>query len=121
MIQIIQCISFILKANHKKLYLLTIVYSPLLYFADVNFGPVNFCNFLKISFQLQFLVVLPECEIPFLFTDCDGWKRRADRTQIKGTTYSALGKNSANLLTRAPPVQPVHGRVDWAAKYGSHR
>ncbi|XP_057178849.1 serine/threonine-protein kinase MAK isoform X2 [Triplophysa rosa] len=53
--------------------------------------------------------------------DCDGWKRRADRTQLKSTAYSALGKNSANLLTRAPPVQPVHGRIDWAAKYGSHR
>ncbi|XP_058620857.1 serine/threonine-protein kinase MAK isoform X3 [Onychostoma macrolepis] len=51
----------------------------------------------------------------------DGWKRRADRTQPKGTSYSALGKNSTNLIARAPPVQPVHGRVDWAAKYGSHR
>ncbi|XP_056594926.1 serine/threonine-protein kinase MAK isoform X7 [Triplophysa dalaica] len=52
---------------------------------------------------------------------CDGWKRRAERTQLKSTAYSALGKNSANLLTRAQPVQPVHGRIDWAAKYGSHR
>lgn len=51
----------------------------------------------------------------------DGWKRRADRTQLKGSIYSALGKNSANLVSRAAPVQPVHGRVDWAAKYGSHR
>ncbi|XP_043082576.1 serine/threonine-protein kinase MAK isoform X3 [Puntigrus tetrazona] len=50
-----------------------------------------------------------------------GWKRRADRTQTKGMSFSALGKNSANLIARAPPVQPVHGRVDWAAKYGSHR
>ncbi|XP_016319771.1 serine/threonine-protein kinase MAK-like [Sinocyclocheilus anshuiensis] len=53
--------------------------------------------------------------------DYEGWKRRADRTQPKGTSYSALGKNSTNLMARAPPVQPVHGRVDWAAKYGSHR
>ncbi|XP_052398335.1 serine/threonine-protein kinase MAK isoform X7 [Carassius gibelio] len=53
--------------------------------------------------------------------DYEGWKRRADRTHHKGTSYSALGKNSTNLITRAPPVQPVHGRVDWAAKYGSHR
>ncbi|XP_077100407.1 serine/threonine-protein kinase MAK isoform X3 [Siphateles boraxobius] len=53
--------------------------------------------------------------------DYDGWKRRADRTQLKGTSYSALGKNSANLIARAPPAQPVHGRVDWAAKYGNHR
>ncbi|XP_016310768.1 serine/threonine-protein kinase MAK isoform X2 [Sinocyclocheilus anshuiensis] len=53
--------------------------------------------------------------------DYDGWKRRAERTQPNGMSYSALGKNSANLIARAPPVQPVHGRVDWAAKYGSHR
>uniref|UniRef100_A0A8B9KNB2 non-specific serine/threonine protein kinase n=1 Tax=Astyanax mexicanus TaxID=7994 RepID=A0A8B9KNB2_ASTMX len=53
--------------------------------------------------------------------DFDGWKRRAERTQVKGQSYSALGKNSANLLPRAAPVQPVHGRVDWAAKYGNHR
>ncbi|XP_072547408.1 serine/threonine-protein kinase MAK isoform X1 [Salminus brasiliensis] len=51
----------------------------------------------------------------------DGWKRRAERSQVKGQSYSALGKNSGNLLPRAAPVQPVHGRVDWAAKYGSHR
>uniref|UniRef100_A0A9J7Y427 non-specific serine/threonine protein kinase n=1 Tax=Cyprinus carpio carpio TaxID=630221 RepID=A0A9J7Y427_CYPCA len=51
----------------------------------------------------------------------EGWKRRADRIHPKGTSYSALGKNSTNLIARAPPVQPVHGRVDWAAKYGSHR
>ncbi|KAM9337754.1 serine/threonine-protein kinase MAK [Symphorus nematophorus] len=53
--------------------------------------------------------------------DYEGWKRRADRTQMKGSSYSALGKTSGNLLTRAPPVQPVHGRVDWTSKYGGNR
>ncbi|XP_068565807.1 serine/threonine-protein kinase MAK isoform X4 [Cebidichthys violaceus] len=53
--------------------------------------------------------------------DYEGWKRRADRTQMKGSSYSALGKTSGNLLTRAPPVQPVHGRVDWTSKYGGTR
>ncbi|XP_063063268.1 serine/threonine-protein kinase MAK isoform X3 [Engraulis encrasicolus] len=48
----------------------------------------------------------------------EGWRKRMERSQLKGSSYSALGKNSANLLTRAPPI---HGRVDWAAKYGSHR
>ncbi|KAJ8010596.1 hypothetical protein DPEC_G00076710 [Dallia pectoralis] len=52
--------------------------------------------------------------------DYDGWKRRGDRPQIKGQNYSALGKTSGNLLTRGPPVQPVHGRVDWASKYGGN-
>ncbi|KAI4881773.1 hypothetical protein NFI96_011469 [Prochilodus magdalenae] len=51
----------------------------------------------------------------------DGWKRRAERSQVKGQSYSALGKNSGNLLSRAAPPQPIHGRVDWAAKYGNHR
>ncbi|XP_034415760.1 serine/threonine-protein kinase MAK isoform X2 [Cyclopterus lumpus] len=53
--------------------------------------------------------------------DYEAWKRRADRTQMKGSSYSALGKTSGNLMTRAPPVQPVHGRVDWASKYGGNR
>ncbi|XP_042561422.1 serine/threonine-protein kinase MAK isoform X3 [Clupea harengus] len=53
--------------------------------------------------------------------DYEGWKKRMERSQLKGSSYSALGKTSGNLLTRAPPVQPVHGRVDWAAKYGTHR
>ncbi|XP_033494526.1 serine/threonine-protein kinase MAK isoform X8 [Epinephelus lanceolatus] len=54
-------------------------------------------------------------------TNYEGWKRRADRTQMKGSSYSALGKTSGNLLTRAPAVQPVHGRVDWTSKYGGNR
>uniref|UniRef100_A0A671VX18 non-specific serine/threonine protein kinase n=1 Tax=Sparus aurata TaxID=8175 RepID=A0A671VX18_SPAAU len=53
--------------------------------------------------------------------DYEGWKRRADRTQMKGSSYSALGKTSGNLLTRAPAAQPVHGRVDWTSKYGGNR
>ncbi|XP_062841778.1 serine/threonine-protein kinase MAK [Trichomycterus rosablanca] len=56
--------------------------------------------------------------------DADGWKRRPERTQTKGTqSYSVMGKNSANLLPvqAAAPAQPVHGRVDWAAKYGNQR
>ncbi|XP_029979718.1 serine/threonine-protein kinase MAK isoform X2 [Sphaeramia orbicularis] len=53
--------------------------------------------------------------------DYEDWKRRTDRTQMKGNSYSALGKTSGNLLTRAPAAQPVHGRVDWTSKYGGNR
>ncbi|XP_060920479.1 serine/threonine-protein kinase MAK isoform X3 [Labrus mixtus] len=53
--------------------------------------------------------------------DFEGWRRRADRTQMKGSSYATLGKNSGNILTRAPAVQPVHGRVDWTSKYGGNR
>ncbi|XP_069573044.1 serine/threonine-protein kinase MAK isoform X1 [Brachyistius frenatus] len=53
--------------------------------------------------------------------DYEGWRRRTDRIQMKGSSYSALGKTSGNVLTRAPAVQPVHGRVDWTSKYGGNR
>ncbi|XP_039982250.1 serine/threonine-protein kinase MAK isoform X2 [Xiphias gladius] len=53
-------------------------------------------------------------------TNYKGWKR-TDGNQMKGSSCSALGKTSGNLLTRAPTVQPVHGRVDWTSKYGGNR
>ncbi|XP_047423687.1 serine/threonine-protein kinase MAK isoform X3 [Mugil cephalus] len=53
--------------------------------------------------------------------DYEGWKKRTERAQVKGGSYSALGKTSGNLLTRAPAVQPIHGRVDWTSKYGGNR
>ncbi|KAK2859336.1 hypothetical protein Q5P01_003956 [Channa striata] len=54
-------------------------------------------------------------------TNYEDWKKRTDRTQMKGSNYSALGKTSGNLLSRTPAVQPVHGRVDWTSKYGGNR
>ncbi|XP_058878672.1 serine/threonine-protein kinase MAK-like isoform X6 [Acipenser ruthenus] len=53
--------------------------------------------------------------------DYDGWKTKAARSQLSGTSFNTAGKNSGNLLSRAPPIQPVHGRIDWAAKYSTHR
>ncbi|XP_058870727.1 serine/threonine-protein kinase MAK-like isoform X3 [Acipenser ruthenus] len=53
--------------------------------------------------------------------DHDGWKTKAARSQLSGTSFNTAGKNSGNLLSRAPPIQPVHGRIDWAAKYSTHR
>ncbi|KAK7881337.1 hypothetical protein WMY93_029746 [Mugilogobius chulae] len=52
--------------------------------------------------------------------DYEDWKRRTDRTQLKGSSFSALGKTSG-ILPRAPAVQPVHGRIDWTSKYGGNR
>ncbi|CAF94419.1 unnamed protein product [Tetraodon nigroviridis] len=54
-------------------------------------------------------------------TNSEAWKRRADRTETKGSNYSALGRTAGNLMTGAPAVQPVHGRVDWTSKYGGNR
>ncbi|XP_029004084.1 serine/threonine-protein kinase MAK isoform X10 [Betta splendens] len=54
-------------------------------------------------------------------TNYEDWKKRSERPQVKGNSYSALGKTSGNLLSRAPAIQPVHGRVDWTSKYGGNR
>ncbi|XP_077480423.1 serine/threonine-protein kinase MAK isoform X4 [Stigmatopora argus] len=55
-------------------------------------------------------------------TNYEGWKRRTDGTQVlKGSSYSAVGKTTGNLMSRAPAIQPVHGRVDWTSKYGGNR
>ncbi|XP_035416159.1 serine/threonine-protein kinase MAK [Cygnus atratus] len=47
------------------------------------------------------------------------WKNKAARA-LPGPTYNSAAKNM-NILTRAPTIQPVHGRTDWVAKYGGHR
>ncbi|XP_063154953.1 serine/threonine-protein kinase MAK isoform X1 [Candoia aspera] len=48
------------------------------------------------------------------------WKTKAARAQLPGPTYSPATKGM-NILTHPSAVQPVHGRTDWAAKYGGHR
>ncbi|XP_019378042.1 PREDICTED: serine/threonine-protein kinase MAK isoform X2 [Gavialis gangeticus] len=48
------------------------------------------------------------------------WKTKAACAQLSGPTYTPAAKNMS-ILTRPPPVQPVHGRTDWTAKYGGHR
>ncbi|NWS38089.1 MAK kinase, partial [Probosciger aterrimus] len=47
------------------------------------------------------------------------WKTKAARAQLPSPTFNSAAKN-LNILTR-PPVQPVHGRTDWMAKYGGNR
>ncbi|XP_042164172.1 serine/threonine-protein kinase MAK isoform X2 [Oncorhynchus tshawytscha] len=52
----------------------------------------------------------------------EGWKTKSMNPQIPGS--SSLNSNSGGKITssRPPPIQPVHGRVDWATKYGGgHR
>ncbi|KAJ7338524.1 hypothetical protein JRQ81_012426 [Phrynocephalus forsythii] len=48
------------------------------------------------------------------------WKTKAARVHLAGPTYNPATKG-INILTRPQPVQPVHGRTDWVAKYGGHR
>ncbi|XP_034468378.1 serine/threonine-protein kinase MAK-like [Hippoglossus hippoglossus] len=42
------------------------------------------------------------------------WRSRSVNPQISGSTVKTN-------FSRGPNIQPVHGRVDWAAKYGGHR
>ncbi|XP_029109495.1 serine/threonine-protein kinase MAK isoform X1 [Scleropages formosus] len=49
---------------------------------------------------------------------CEGWKSKVTKSQGPGPSFNTPGKG---LLSRAAPMQPVHGRIDWAAKYGGHR
>ncbi|XP_048363912.1 serine/threonine-protein kinase MAK isoform X2 [Sphaerodactylus townsendi] len=44
----------------------------------------------------------------------------AGRAPLPGPTYNPATKG-INILTRPTPIQPVHGRTDWVAKYGGHR
>ncbi|KAL4657107.1 serine/threonine-protein kinase MAK [Arapaima gigas] len=48
----------------------------------------------------------------------EGWKSKAPKSQVPVSSFNTPGKG---LLSRAAAVQPVHGRIDWAAKYGGHR
>lgn len=45
-----------------------------------------------------------------------GWKSRSAKPQIPGS--NTVGRST---LSRNTKIQPVHGRVDWAAKYSGHR
>lgn len=53
---------------------------------------------------------------PFLFfhddlAEQDGWRSKVPNPQLPRS--SVMGKN-----TFSKSIQPVHGRVDWTAKYG---
>ncbi|KAM7379652.1 hypothetical protein PAMP_005193 [Pampus punctatissimus] len=42
----------------------------------------------------------------------NGWKSRSLNPQIPCSSTSSIGRNTN--------IQPIHGRVDWTAKYGGH-
>ncbi|MBN3309506.1 ICK kinase, partial [Amia calva] len=44
---------------------------------------------------------------------------RPGRSQLSPSAYASPAKTTPGMMPR-PPVQPVHGRTDWTAKYG-HR
>ncbi|XP_067914509.1 serine/threonine-protein kinase MAK isoform X3 [Heterodontus francisci] len=56
-----------------------------------------------------------------VYADYDAWKTKSTRSQLPGPNYNTATKNSAGLLAHPPTIQSVHGRTDWATKYGGHR
>ncbi|XP_068092991.1 serine/threonine-protein kinase MAK isoform X2 [Hyperolius riggenbachi] len=53
-------------------------------------------------------------------SDFDAWKMKVVRSQLPGPPFKSATKN-LSVINRPQPVQPVHGRTDWIAKYGGHR
>ncbi|NWX45186.1 MAK kinase, partial [Steatornis caripensis] len=48
------------------------------------------------------------------------WKTKAACAELPAPTFNSAAKTMTNL-TRPPTIQPVHGRIDWVAKYGGNR
>ncbi|XP_032999037.1 serine/threonine-protein kinase ICK isoform X1 [Lacerta agilis] len=42
------------------------------------------------------------------------------RPHIGRPSFNIPMKSTPGLLPHPPPVQPVHGRIDWSSKYGAH-
>uniref|UniRef100_A0A7N8WZS7 non-specific serine/threonine protein kinase n=1 Tax=Mastacembelus armatus TaxID=205130 RepID=A0A7N8WZS7_9TELE len=56
---------------------------------------------------------------PFtLILEYEGWRSRSVIPQIPGSSTTSTGQST---FSRSTSTQPVHGRVDWTAKYGGHR
>ncbi|XP_063169831.1 serine/threonine-protein kinase ICK isoform X1 [Candoia aspera] len=43
------------------------------------------------------------------------------RPHIGRPSFNMSMKSTPGLLPPPPPVQPVHGRIDWSSKYAAHR
>ncbi|NXV27039.1 ICK kinase, partial [Rissa tridactyla] len=43
------------------------------------------------------------------------------RPHLGRPLFNSPPKSTPRLMPLPPPAQPIHGRVDWSAKYGAHR
>ncbi|XP_051470406.1 serine/threonine-protein kinase ICK isoform X6 [Apus apus] len=43
------------------------------------------------------------------------------RPHLGRPSFNSPTKSTPRLMPLLPPAQPIHGRIDWAAKYGAHR
>uniref|UniRef100_A0A3B5AKE6 non-specific serine/threonine protein kinase n=1 Tax=Stegastes partitus TaxID=144197 RepID=A0A3B5AKE6_9TELE len=64
------------------------------------------CQFLHLLFSFMFI------------SETEGRRCRSLNPQIPGSSAGAAAKPT---FSRSTNLQPVHGRVDWTAKYGGHR
>ncbi|NXH16148.1 ICK kinase, partial [Bucco capensis] len=46
---------------------------------------------------------------------------KSARPHLGQPSFSSPTKSTPRLMSLPPPAQPIHGRVDWSAKYGAHR
>ncbi|XP_030345181.1 serine/threonine-protein kinase ICK isoform X3 [Strigops habroptila] len=43
------------------------------------------------------------------------------RPHLGQPSFSSPTKSTPRLMPFPPPAQPIHGRIDWSAKYGAHQ
>ncbi|NXN32001.1 ICK kinase, partial [Nycticryphes semicollaris] len=43
------------------------------------------------------------------------------RPHLGRPLFNSPTKSTPRLMSLPPPAQPIHGRIDWSAKYGAHR
>ncbi|XP_037642238.1 serine/threonine-protein kinase MAK-like [Sebastes umbrosus] len=55
-------------------------------------------------------------KLPLSNEEHEGWRNRSQNPQIPGSRSTGT-----NTFPRSTNMQPVHGRVDWTAKYGGHQ
>ncbi|XP_004940534.2 serine/threonine-protein kinase ICK isoform X1 [Gallus gallus] len=46
---------------------------------------------------------------------------KSARPHLGRPPFNSPSKSTPGVMPLPPPAQPVHGRVDWSAKYGAHR
>uniref|UniRef100_A0A8C9FTW5 non-specific serine/threonine protein kinase n=1 Tax=Pavo cristatus TaxID=9049 RepID=A0A8C9FTW5_PAVCR len=46
---------------------------------------------------------------------------KSARPHLGRPPFNSPSKSTPGVMPLPPPAQPIHGRVDWSAKYGAHR
>lgn len=84
-------------------------------FESKHFGSIDEIHIWRWPLLLSLLFTL----LSYLFSEHSSLK--ALRPHIGRTSFHVPMKSTPGLVPHPPPVQPVHGRTDWSAKYSAHR